>query len=218
MNRLQIYSSLRELIGNPDPNDVTNVQLEAMLVPALEWLAVKLDYAIYTDTSFQIQTNQETYLLPDDFGSMICVEWNASRLIPTSIYEWHRDGVNYLSATPGSLKEYAIRGRNLILYPPPTSAVVTTDPFLIIQYIGSAVMMDTQGTPQLSKLDQELLVLRAAVRYCRTHPSEENAFKIREYNAEIEELLPAARDRAQNSIEDYDPAVQVEVDRWRAAR
>lgn len=218
MNRLEIYAALRELIGNPDPNDVSNRQLDAMLVPALEWLAVKLDYAIYTDKTFPLRAEVIEYSLPPDFGSMIYVEWNTNRLLPSSIYEWQRDRVDYANADAGSLSEYAIRGRTLLLYPSPTSAVVSSDPYLTIQYLGSAAMMDSSGTPQLSNLDQELLVLRAAVRYCRTHPSEENAFKIKEYNEEIMELLPAARDRAQNAIEDYEPSIHVDVDRYRGAR
>lgn len=219
MNRLEIYSSLRELIGNPDVNDVTNKQLDAMIVPALEWLAVKLEYAIYTDSSFQLRADVSEYTLPQDFGILVFAEWNSLRLIPASVYEWQRSGTDYRNAdSVSSLREFAIRGRKLILFPPPSSTAITTDPFMTIQYIGSAPMMDSSGTPQLSNLDQELLVLRAGVRYCRTHPSDENLVKIREYSLEIDELLPAARKRAQNAIAEYQPTLEIEIDRYRGAR
>jgi len=218
MNRAQLYAELRELIGNPDANDVTNKQLDSMLVPALEWLAVKLDYSIYTDTRFQIIADKGEYLLPQTFGSMIFVEHNSIRLTPSSIFEWQRDGTDYRNSDSGTPREYAIRNRNLVLFPVPATADVTTDPYLTIQYIGSARPLDAGGAPGLSELDCQLLILRAAVRYCRTHPSEENAFKINGYNEEIAELLPAARDRAQNAIEEYEPSLAVEVDRYRGAR
>lgn len=184
----------------------------------MEWLAVKLDYSIYTDSHFQMTADVSEYLLPADFGTMIFVEWSSVRLLPSSVFEWQRDGVDYRNLESALPFEYAVRGRSLILKPPPSSAALDTDPFLTIQYIGSAAMLDSGGTPQLSNLDQQLLILRAAVRYCRTHPSEENAFKIQGYNDEIVELLPAARYRAQNAIEEYQPAVQPVVDRFRGAR
>lgn len=219
MNRLEIYSALRELIGNPDPSDISNRQLDAMLVPALEWLAVKLDYAIYTDSSFEIRAEVREYNLPQDFGLCVYAEWNSVRLIPASIWEWQRSGTDYNNqSSVGTLREFAIRGRKFILSPPPSAAAITTDSFITLQYIGAAPMMDSSGTPQLSNLDQELLVLRAGVRYCRTHPNEENLVKIREYNEEIMELLPAARKRAQNAISEYQPSVEVEQDRYRGAR
>lgn len=218
MNRLELYSEFRELIGNPDPNDLTNRQIESYLVPALEWLAVQLNYSIHTNDTFPLVEGEREYQLPPDFGSMVLVEWNSMRLAPSSIYQWDREGFNYRNVPASMPREYAVWGRKLILGPPANLAAISTDPYLKIQYIGSTKGLDGSGTPFLGNLDQQLLLLRAATRYCRSHPTEENMARIVTYREEIAELLPAARKRAQNAIEDFYPHFHPNVDRFSPAR
>jgi hypothetical protein len=218
MNRAEMYGELRELIGNPDPNDVTNRQLESMIIPALERLAVELKYFVRTDTTFTLVEDQLEYILPDDLLSMILVEWNQIRIQPSSIYQWDREGLDYRRIPSSVPKEYAIRSRTLLLGPPASAAAIATDPNLTIQYIASTPGMDGGGTIGLGNLDQQLVLYWAAVRYCRSHPSDENNARMQGYMQEIAEQLPAARKAAQNRSEDYFPHFHPQTDRFRGAR
>jgi hypothetical protein len=218
MIREELYAEFRELVGNPDPNDFSNRQIESYLVPAMEWLAVQLNYAIRTDSTLVLKADQVEYNLPEEFGSMIFVEWNAVRIQPSSVYQWDREGSDYRTAASANPREYAVLSRTLYLNPPPSSTAITTDPYLTLRYIGSSIPMDGGGAPQLGTLDQQLCLYRAAMRYCRSHPNEENRLRIEGYQAEIDELLPAARKRAQNAIEDYSSHFHPLIDRFGGAR
>lgn len=112
--------------------------------------------------------------------------------------------------------------RHLILNPKPSASAVSAAPSLQLRYISASPGTDSAGTPQLSDLDQELALYRAAMRYLRAHinkdTAEEYQMKIQQYQLEMNDLLDAAKQRAQNPILDYFPAFSVQTDRFRGAR
>lgn len=217
-SREEIYAELRELISNPDPNDVSNRQLESYIVPALERLAIELKYSIVTLDTFPLVADQLEYILPNDVMSVIFVEWNEIRIQPSSIYQWDREGLDYRRISSSNPREYAVRSRTMLLGPPASSAAIATDPYLTVQYIASTPGMDAGGTPGLGNLEQQCVLYLAAIRYLRARPSEENLARLQGYQQEFTEQLPALRKFAQNRIEDYFPHWHVHSDRLRGAR
>ena len=218
MTRNELYSELRDLIGNPDPNDVTNKMLESAIVPALERLAVELNYNVQTDVQFPLIAETREYQLSDNFSYIVYIEWNDVRLVPSSIYQWEIEGSRYPSVTSSNPREYAVFGRRLILNPPASAGAVSTDGFLAVQYIASSPVIDGGGVPGLGNLDMQLVLYYAAIRFLRARPSEENLARISGYMEETAVLLPAARKRAQNMLESYSPHFNPTIDRYRGAR
>lgn len=218
MDRSELYAELRELISNPDPNDVTNRQLESYIIPALERLAIELRYSIVTTNTFPLVADQLEYILPNDVMSMILIEWNSLRIEPAAIDQWDREGFDYRRAASSNPREYAIRSRTLLLGPPASSTAITTDPYLTIQYVATPTGLDGGGTPGLGNLEQQAVLYLAAIRYCRSHPTEENQIRLQGYQQEFAEQLPALRSFAQNRIDDYYPHFHVQNDRYGGAR
>jgi len=218
MDILEIYSGIRALIGNPDPNEVTDRELDKHIIPALEWMVAKLKYTIETEEHLPLVADQQEYIIPRDAAWIIWVEWDFNKLTPSTHYRWERQGIIWRNQASGVPTEFAIQGRRIILLPPPSSSAVSTNPWLIMRYINSTPGLDASGTPQLSDLDQQLVLYRAAVRYLRAHPSDENMARIQGYNDEINDLIPAARDRARQWAEDYYPHMWPHSDRFRGAR
>jgi len=206
------------IIGNPDENDVTNRQLDSHIFPALEWMASELKYSIRTEENLILESGVREYPLPDNFAYSIWFEWNTNKLVPSTTYRWERIGTDWRDINASNPAEYAIQGRNIILVPPPSASAISTDSSLAYRYITSSPGMDAGGTPGLGDLDQQLVLYRAAIRYCRSHPTDTNLARVSEYRDELGDLIPAAKRRAENLIEDYYPSIQVHNERFGGAR
>jgi hypothetical protein len=219
MTEVELYSDLRELIGNPSVNEVSNRQLRKYLTPALEWLADQLKYAVVTDdNAIALTAGQLEYPLPPEVSWIVWVEWDGNKLEPATTQGWERDGLDWRDAASASPTGFAIEGRNLILNPPPASTDVTTDPTLSIRYISSTPGLKPGEQPGLSKLDQQILVLKAASRYLGFHPTPENAQRLGYAEREIAELMRGALARAHNPMEDFAPRFFVKTRRRGGAR
>jgi len=219
MNGKELLSELRERIGNPNVNEVSNPQLERYLASALSWLASELDYVVRTETQMiQVTAEQQEYPLPGDFMSMIFVEWDGNRVLPTSTYSMDRDGTLWRGATGANLAQYAIQGRKLILQPPPSSGAVTADSLLTLRYIADSPGVQVSGTPDLSDTDQRLALWEAAYQYLIVHPSETNAARAHSCAVQVQRLLPNAKRRATLPIQDFSPSFRFRSPRQGVAR
>ena len=199
---------------------MSNRELDSHILPALNWVAIQLKYAVVTENNIILTAGIREFPIPKDLGWVVFVEWNTQRLQPSSTYRWDREGTDWRNAAPGNPTEFAlvVGGRNITLFPPPSSAAIAIDPSITIRYISSAPKLESDGTPQLGDLDQELVLYRAAIRYLRAHPNDVNMARVQGYLDEIADILPAAKRRAENPIEDFFPHFHVHSSRMRGAR
>lgn len=216
MTQLELYNRFRTVIGILDPQEMSDNQIATYFAIAAEWLAMHLRYPVRQDT-LTLQTDVADYPLPADFYMMINVEWNARALEPTSLYRLDRQSSNWRQQAHTNPREYFVYSRTLTLFPTPDSGAVSANSGLIFRYLGSPLPVDS-GTVQLGEADQNLLIFRAALLYCRVRPSEENAARQANLEAEVNEWLPLARLRAQNALREYRPRYQPEITRRFGAR
>jgi hypothetical protein len=198
---------------------VPDSRLLENILPALNVLAAELDYVIVDDADIMgLTANQAAMALPEDLAFILSVDWNSTTLTPNSMYAWERDNTTWRETTAGSPSEYVVQGRMLILNPPPSSTAVTTDPYLRLRYIASSPGMTATGTPGLSALDQELVVLEASVRYCYTHPNERTLARVVGLEKLRDRAMAGARRRAQRAVRGFHPRFGVHVTRDPGAR
>jgi len=219
MTAAELYRSTRALIGNPGVNDISNDRLLENILPSLQWLCAELEYGIVDDVDMLgLVAGQTEYQLPSDLAFILSIDWNNLILTPNSFYAWERDGTPWRTASATNPTGYAVQGRQLLLSTPPTAASITSDAFLRLRYITTSPGMNETGTPGLSDLDQELVTVKAAIRFCRTHPSELNAARLPGLEAELAEIWPAAKRRKQRILKGFHPRFSVHVTREPGAR
>lgn len=213
----EFYSDLRELIGNPNTNAVTNRKLRPYLVYSLEYLAEELEYNVVT-SDIALVADQLEYTLPSDLTHIVWVEWNTNRLEPFTTFGWENDGTDWRDATSNSPTGYAVQGRHLILNPPPSSTAIATSGVVTVRYIGASAGMNAGGTPGLSVLDQRLVVYQAALDYCVANPSDENAARAQGYQMRLTGMWETAKARHRHPIEDQSEGWHIKARRVGGAR
>jgi hypothetical protein len=219
MDQRTIYSILRRLIGGPSPTETSERDLGEYVASASDWLASELKDQFVTDNFLiALVADQSEYPLPPDVGWVLFAEWNSQRLSPSSHFQWDRNGTSYRTAPSGNLSEFAVYGRSMILNPPPSDTAVTTDGYLTTRCITTAREMTAAGLAGFSDFDARLMLYEAAFEYLVNHPSDENNARAQAHLAQINRLLPAARERARTPIEDQRPQFWPQVRRRGAAR
>lgn len=218
MNQAELYAELRERIGNPEPNEVSNRQLDSYLGFALQWLAGKLKHII-RDSDIALQADVYDYPLAENVLWVDWITWNGTKLTPNSVDGWDRDGTDWRTATSAQPSEFAIQGRRIVLYPPPSSTAITTAGILRMRTMGCGERpTDHSGPPGLSQADQLLIVYRGGIDWCRSHPSEENNARKIGFAEMIAEELPDAIKRHDNPIDDFRPEFEPHISRLGPAR
>lgn len=219
MTQAALYRSFRRLAGNLKINDVPDTEIQEVINSALEWLAQKLKYSIRTEAlAIALVEDQREYPLTEDVLWLLWVDWNDRRLQPASVFAWDQAAVNWQHAASGTPLEYAVRGRRLILYPPPSDDAVDTDGYLSYSYIAATPGVTAAGALELSRSDQRLALLQASWEWCLTHPSEENAARGQGLLSLRDEMLTDAERAARNPIREYAPRINVKVSRDYPAR
>jgi hypothetical protein len=219
MNLDQLRGEVRELCGGPATNEVANRQIDRHILAATEYMAAELGYRVVT-SSYVIAyvADQVEYPLPKDFARCIFVESNSLRLTPTSTFKLEKDGVDWRHGASGTPQNYGFTGRSIFFQPAPSSDYITDTPSPVIRYIASQSELGADGVADLSELDEQVVIYKAAIRYLRSHPSDENQARIMGYKEELAELIRSARQRALNPDETFNPNWFVNVDRQGAAR
>lgn len=206
MTRNEVYSNFRRMIGNPETTEVSDRDTDEYLASAADFLASELKDLFTTETQMLALTAGEQELpLPPDLGWVLFVEWNATRLTPSSHFQWDREGTAYRTATSGNPAEFAVYDRKLILMPPPSAAAITTDGNLTIRYIGTAKSLTATGMPGFGNFEVRLWLWEAAYEYLVLHPSDVNQARAQACLGQVQRLLPAAQERARRPIEDQAP-------------
>jgi hypothetical protein len=196
MTEATIYGEVRELIGAPSVNDVSNRKISSSLNYALTWMAGELEFTIVTDDlTMALTAEQQDYPLPSDFLTLLWCEHNGKRLEPLGLSGEDRDLHDWRGAESGSPTQFAIRGRRLYLLPKPDASAVSDDGFLTFSYIGCPKPMGPQGPQGLSDEDQWLLIHKAALHYCGKYPTDATVTRIPLYQSEVDDLLTKARGR-----------------------
>lgn len=209
MNQQELYAELRRHIGNPDVDAVADRELQRYLVSGLNWLADELQFAVRTEPrAVALSADAGDYPLPPDCRQLVWAEWNNRRLEPASTQRWERDGTHYRQAASGNPTEYAVWGRTLVLYPPPSSAAITTSAFVALRYFAQPEL-NAGGVLDLGEADCHLAVLQAAVEWAALHAEQpDSAIRLEPLMALRDERLQAARTRAQVPTVDYEPDIR----------
>ncbi len=192
-------------------------------------MAGYLKNIVVLDQDIPMQANEPRIELPRDLLYMMWVQLSNTLLTPTSTYAINSGAVttqtsqtsgSWLTATPGLPNRYAIEGRELILNPPPTAAVIAQTPFLTWRYMGTGTVWTEQseiglgvgGQPGLSALDEDLLMYYAAQEWISGRLINMKAEQLPAAQAQIAELekqiarrLPEAKRRWMTRIDDYLP-------------
>lgn len=216
----QLFYQMRARIGNPDKKQVPDRMLADFMTDALDWMADQLKFQVKTDsTSLLLVAEQQEYLIPEDVAWFVWLEWDTNRITPATTQKWDRDGTDWRNAAPGQPLQYAIQGRNLVLYPLPDAATVTTQPYLTFRYIAAAAPLTAAGPLGLGELENWIAVYKAAVLWLIAHPSDTAAALIQGYQEELVERVPRAKRRLANPIRDYRARLHVDTTgRWGPAR
>src|ERR1051326_4134493 len=219
MDRRTAYSNLRRMIGNPAVNETSPRDLDDYIASAADWLATVLKNQYRTETALLgLVLDQQELPLPDDLGWVLFAEWNATRLTPSSHFQWDRNGTTYRTASSGNPSEFAVYERKLILMPPPSATAITTDGDVTIRYIATAAALSAAGIGGIGDFDMRLMLWDAAYEYLGLYPSDENQARAVFCKSQRDELLPAALERSRKPIEDQAPQWWPKVTRMGAAR
>lgn len=196
MTDAELLGRLRERIGGPDKNDVSNERLLEYVQEALVQLTDELEFRVVTDElGIALVADQMDYALPSDVLRVLWVSYNDRRLEPFGLGEFDRDLHEWRAQASSEPRQFAVRGRRLYVYPAPSSDAVTVDPFLTYSFVGAPLAMGAQGPAELSDSDQWLLIHLAALDFCLANPSEANAARIQGYQAKAEAAMMRAKQR-----------------------
>lgn len=220
MNEIEMYATLRDLIGNPKIDAVPNRQLLIYMTSGLERLAERLEYEVVDDSaSVTFLAGTYTYSVPQTMLQLIHVEWNGGKLLPSSIYEWDRTGKDWRNVSANFPTEYAVQGRELIFYPKPSAAAVTADSAPTLRYIKATPGMTTSGPTGLGDGDHRLACLEAAIEYCVAKINEDGmAARAQALSVRAAERWRDAMNRAHRPIKTHSPEIRVRTNRRGAAR
>ena len=202
MNQRVLLGELRERIGCPSVQDISDRRLMSYVDFANQWLAGELGFHVVTDDySIVLSSGVSEYPLPSTFLSAIWMEWNGTRLEPVSISARDRDQENWKTLTASNPVNFALQARTVILLPPPSASAVSTDSTVSFRYIASADPVTADGPHGLSENDHWVIVYRAAYEFCISNPSDVNAARAQGYTATISELLERSKQRWANPTE-----------------
>jgi hypothetical protein len=209
MDMRAIAAHFRELVGNKTESQCSVRTVETFVGDAVDELADVLDYARRTDVaSLALVADQYEYTRPTDVNEVLWVKWNGTELHKATREEWVNYGVEWRSATSGTPTEFAVDGNKFLVYPPPSSDAITTDPNIDYEYIAPGFPITPAGIPGMRDSDVRIAIYMAAQAYCLAHPEDPaNQTRAASYGAIINRRMPDARDRAQQPIRDYSVAI-----------
>lgn len=219
MTEADLYSHFRRLIGEPSKEEVSNRMLRDHLIPAFDWLAVKLQYLVREDdTAIRLAAGQYQYVLPSDLLWIIWASWNDNLLTPSSQYRWDRDESNFRTAASSTPSEYATQGNSLLMFPPPDATSISTAAYLKVRYIATPVQLEAGGPLDMFESDSWIALYHGAIRYLVAHPTQENQLRIDGYERLLKELLPMAISRNAQQIRSYEATMRPYTERTGGAR
>lgn len=203
MTHAEMLAELRQLIGSPGLDQVTNRALESRLWSAADSLADSLGYRVVTQTNmFALTAGTYEHALPADLNRILWVRWNGKFLDAGDLRAWQRDKKDWRTATSGNPSAFAVEGRSLILFPPPSADAITTDGYLDMSFLACAAAPASGGTAGLSDSDLWCLIFKAAVEWLGVNPSQDNAIRFQTCGTEL--LLRVDRAKARHA----EPVVQ----------
>jgi hypothetical protein len=220
MDDIEMYSLMRELIGDPPVEQVSQRKLQPYMASALNWLAAELKYLIREENLITLVAGQVNYPLPSDLLFVLWLSYNNNKIDGSSVWVWDRDGFGWRAPTaPGTPSTFAVQGRELFLNPSPSAAIVAANPVMRLRYIATPTRIERGGPVGLSELDSRIACYQAAALWCMAHPQDPaNGQRKQDYEAWVLGELPKAKQRAHNPIEDFYPGFRPKVGRLGAAR
>lgn len=223
-SQVELLADLRERVGRPEVNAVSDRPLKHHLKAALEWLADRLQFNVQNET-LDLSADTQTYDLPSDLLLLLNVAWHGADLDMASVAEWRAKRRPYPDATPGQPREYAVLGRQLILNPAADSSAIDTDSALSWSWVRSAPELTAAGVQGLTNPDLDAAVLYAAINFIAAKtPKDEaeaaaDARRLQIYQPLLQDRMQRIEERVRGSVlRDYQPRLTVKTNRWPAAR
>jgi hypothetical protein len=209
----EILANVREQCGKLTLDQVSDADLHRQVKRAFNWAADRWQSLFATqDYGVLLVEDQFRYPLPPNFLHLVLVEHNNERLTPASVHQWQRDGVDYRNATSGTPRQFAVQGRQLLLYPPPSDDAITDDGFVALNYVRSLVGAEL---PDWADLDLDVVEYKAAVYWLGVNPGRDEPTQkargvlLQTNQAFLEERLIQADRRQANAIQDFNPGSAV---------
>lgn len=219
MTDLELYANIRELLGDPPPDRLSQRKLQVYVISALEWFAGECKYLVKEDNCLTLVTGQVSYPLPPNVLSVIWLSYNNVKIPPSSTWTWDRDGLRWRAATnQGPPQGYAVQGREVLLNPAPDAGTVAANPVIRMRWFAGPSTAEAENQVGMSELDSQIIVWQAAALYCMSHRSEENDGRKADYENWVQAMLPQAKARAFHPIEDFDPQWRPKTARTGGAR
>jgi hypothetical protein len=219
MNEVELYSTIRQLVGDPPPDRLSQRTLSIYVIAAMEWFASECKYLVKEDNLVTMVPGQVNYPLPPDVGTLIWISYNNDKIPPSSTWTWDRDGFDWRApANPGTPSNYAVQGREIFLNPSPSTTIVSANPTLRGRWFAAPSPREASEQTGMSELDSQIIAWQAATLYLMVHRSPENDERKLDYMAWVQAQMPGARARAYHPIEDYDPTWRPKTARLGPAR
>jgi hypothetical protein len=209
----EILANVREQCGKLTLDQVSDEDLHRQVKRAFHWACDRWQTLFTTQPQAVALTEDGfRYPVPENFLHMVLVEHNGKRLTPSSVHQWQRDGADYRNAASGYPQEFAIQGRQLLIYPPPSEDALDDDGFLTLNYVRCTVGAEL---PDWADLDLDAVEYKAAVYWLGVNPGKDEVTQktrsvlLQTNSAFLEERLVQADRRHANAIQDFYPGAAV---------
>lgn len=200
--RKALYNALRERIGSPPIDAVPNERLDGYLESAASYMASVLDSSVETlDPGIALVAGEYDYPLPPYCVQPLWVEWDEKYLTPSSVTKWVRENVDWRNATSGNPREFAVQSHRLLIYPPPDSAAVTEDGYLVLSFLAAPQGTDPSGMIGFADDDMWCLIHMAAAEFLGVNldGTESAMARVQAARDEASRRLPELRKRRERS-------------------
>lgn len=207
MTQDEMHAVFRELCGQPAEHEVSFRTIDTHLKNGVNIIAEALRVPKRTDTTqFALEADVYTYVLPSSVLQVQEAMWNNTHLRFSSIEEWRLYRVNWRGATSGNPQEIAADGRELFLYPPPSTAAIAIDDTLTVRWLQATFEITPAGVPGFSDSDV-LLAVYAGAQEFMAFKNRDGRFNtmLQSISGLLQERIPLAQSRYSQMLQDYQP-------------
>lgn len=218
MTKPELLAELRDEIGNPDQEVISDRVLTRWLEKGMHWLAGELPFNLTTEEQvLALVADQQTYPVPKGLQRIQWLEYGTSKLTAATTDQWDDEGTAWRDAESGTPTSYAREARELIFNCPVDADSIADYPFARIRGTWTPTL-DLAGVERLADSDARCVVLYAAWRFCEANPTDDNRRRAQSLATVTQNALDKAKQRLHQPVEDLQPPMRVHVERNGAYR
>ncbi len=205
MTEAELLKQIRSFLGEVHEQKISDRALAHFTLASLHWFNTEVGgHTTENDTAaITLVAGTSVYALPTDCLEILRVEWNTDQLKPDKLEDWHRDGLDWVNDTASTPTAFAVKGRNIYVYPKPSAGAVSTDSSLTLLFKSCSIEASGGVLPGLTTPDGLIVAAYAARAYCIANPLETDRERVPGLTQLIEEWLPMAKARGKTLIPDY---------------